>query len=298
MEAGVRLRLGVVVAVLVVLAGCSSPPSGGDTATPTAVDVPDDPPPGVDTLGVRDANALAAAHSRALENASSYTFERTHVERWANGTVRSRYDESLAYVQTADRFHYVRSVAGAGDRVRGLRSGRYERWSNGSVAVERFAPPDGESSARILTTVQGEFARIDRPVAVETTQSQTLYSLFVVSNGTDVRRVDGSYRIEAYDVNPRSAVNLAPPTGVRRSAASDVHDVSFVVLARPDGLVTAFELRYTASVAGDVVTVTRRVQYDDVGATTVPRPDWVERLVERCVAAGGSPDDARVCTNL
>ena len=293
---GVGVRVAVV--FLVVLAGCSSAPSDGDTATPTAADVPADPPPGVDALGVRDPNALASAHSRALENASSYTFERTHVERWANGSVRGRYDESLAYVQTADRFHYVRTVAGVTDRVRGLRSGRYERWSNGSVAVERFAPPDGEPSTRILTTVQGAFARLDRPVVVEPTQSRTLYSLFVVSNGTDVRRVDGGYRIEAFDVNPRSAVNLAPPTGVRRSAVRDVRDVSFVVLARPDGLVTAFELRYTASVAGDTVTVTRRVQYDDVDATAVPRPDWVERLVERCVAAGGSPDDARVCTNL
>lgn len=268
------------VLAVVLLAGCSSVTPSSEPTTPTVADVPADPPPGVSRLGDTDANRLASAHAAALRNESSYTLDRRYTERYANGTTRIELTESVAHDRSSQRFRYVQTLDGEPRLFPGRSTERYEQWSNGTLMVEAVTVRGADRSTHVLTGTNGEPVVYDVSSVVDVSRSWEIYALFVESNGTDVSRTSDGYRVEAVGMDPRTAAAVAPRFGVGQRGVTDAGGVTLEATIRPDGLVLSYELRYVATVDGEPVRATHRVDYSGLGTTSVPRPDWAQAAID------------------
>jgi len=275
---GRRLALVLLVAVVVVTAGCSGFAFGGGdrpVSTVTPAPVPSDDagayPVGLGPDGVTSPSLLGAAHADAL-NGTSYTLRMTRTVRYANGTLRS--DLRIEVALDADRTHFANvSVRGhAAPVLLGRPPASASFWSDGDVYLRRltrdnrtiyneYEPPDsyagtwrywvhtaalnGRPSADVTQTVAPFQTRTDRAATGDGTE-------YVVS-GDRLRRGD-----------------IGAPWSARRNA-------TLAARVTESGLVRAYRTEYTAMAGGERVRVTRTVRFDGVGNTTVGRPSWYDR---------------------
>jgi len=277
-----RLRTPVV-ALLLVLAGCSaapgfgpasSPPPPDGTVTPAPVPesgetrTPTGPIPGVSARGVSDPTRLVSAHEAALANAS-YTVRLTTTRRSANGTLRSRYRRVVRL--SGSRFHYVlHQTDRAGNRTRTSR-------------VERYG--DGDHLYLIATTGTETTYRVHEGGGGAPTLAATgpgrlglgwLLGL-LETNLTDTRTQNGTtlYRLVGGPLE-------GPP----------LRNLSLVAFVDARGVVREYHVSYAAVRDGELVRVRVDVAYTDIETTTVARPAWVAEAENATrTATRGPPGD-------
>jgi hypothetical protein len=155
---------GFVVAVLVVLAGCSGfagAPSGGsptDTLTPVPVPEADRQTrapaarstgtadrrlvPGVTTERLVDPFALVDAHLVGI-TAASYRARQTTTVRYPNGTLRTREVTTAQVGSGAERYQLSNEVTGPSAASVRAPPGRSDIWTDGDRFLSRFRPHDG-----------------------------------------------------------------------------------------------------------------------------------------------------------
>lgn len=242
-------RLSVLaLALVVVLAGCSgggtttAPPNAdgpGTTPTQTPVAVPDDAPPGITASGI-DADALVSAHTDALSQRNYTLSVRQRIgDGGLDVTALVGTDRSPALIDLATATANRTTYVGA-DAV-------YERRLDaGNQTVRRI---DTVSVPTGATYVQ-----------------QVLDDANFSYNGTVERDGRTLYRVDAHLDDLTRTFSDAEPVYFHGQ-----------LLVTESGIVT--DLTYDLSI--DVNQTRRelsvRATVTDIGATDVPRPDWVER---------------------
>lgn len=284
----------ILVAALVLVAGCSSPasaPTGTTTATATATaaPVPTDRPstflaPGVTPRGVADPVALARAHRRTLGRTSvTVRVEESH--RYANGTLRWR----RTATQRVDaggrtvRSHYVGAFEGStrdsgllSEFVRFPHATRVERYTVGGGAYHRYRFPSGD------TWYVG--ASSPDPRIVDPGLVPLFWAVDTRVTAREVRDGTTRYRLEGNEV--------ADPTTLERvfvgGRFADVRNVSLEATVDGRGVVHRYRLTYTLVRTDGVVALgTESVRFTDVGTTTVERPTWYAAAVNATGDWGG-----------
>lgn len=277
------IRLGLL-ALLAITAGC---PDVGGQASETSAPPPDvtpveadSYPPGIGPTGVSDSAALARAHSVAT-NTTGYALHSTRRISSPNGSLRSLL--SVRVRVSAERTYraVVRTAGAEGPVLLGKPPARATFWSNGSVYVRaftrdtettytRFVPPDGFTGTwRYWTTT----------------------AAFGGGGGHDyrtIRDVFGDIRpalVRSNESGGEYVYYLAGETAERpdfaKVGSGPVWNVSFDAAVTATGFVREFVLRYDRRLEGETVTVTWELSYHDVGSTTVERPSWLDRALER-----------------
>lgn len=287
---------GVLVVLLVVLAGCSSLPgddggppgtalgpgeeaAGSDAAWPptatasapagaTAVDVRDDDvtrlppsvamnyPPGVAPDGVYDVGLLTASHARRL-NQTSYTLEWTATAYGPDGAVRTRL------------VHHVESNAPAGRlqaRVNATGSDDDGEWAafraNGTTHVRGGDDlPDPPATANGNRTLRYDPARTPTVVAV-----LGAFDIDEVHRGRTGDRVRYLLRSD----------RLTDPDALVDAPDARVTNASLVVLLDGSAVVRHLEVEYDVHRNGTRIHHVRVLRVSLVGRTTVTRPAWVD----------------------
>ncbi|MFC7234785.1 hypothetical protein [Halosegnis marinus] len=261
----------LLVAVLLVLAGCNAPagePTVGESVT--AAPVPEVPttatPAGRFAPGVRDdgvdGTRLADAHERALANAS-YTVNQTLVRRYANGSLRWRYVTVGRFGATPGRFA---TVLDRTDREDGaLRTRTVRRYGDGERAYQSVTEGN-TTTAGLLRWPEGDPRdpgdvypdRLTNARAIERvfTLVETRRTGTVVVNGTRYARIE-------------SVANASVPP---------LWNVTVTALVSPEGLVREYRVAYDVTRDDGSVRSVVALSYTRVGETRVTPPPWVESI--------------------
>lgn len=275
-------RVVVLLAVLVVLAGCSGATpaaEAGETTTPeesTAVPVPTDAvwgvvAPGVDDGGVFDAVELASSHRSVLEG-RTVTIRRTLRATYPNDTVRG-WNETAVLGPDRERAYTVRRTDGT---VR-------ERWTNGSHVAERVV----EDGSVVFGSVRRSNG-FDRHT-VERVYERSLPGLFASLERARVERHDERDGLVRYRVTGHTGPLFEADTPL----GLDPERGALRILVDERGFVAEYALVYEATARdGTRVTVFERVEHLDVGTGEVPRPSWVAAVGDRPGGRAGSPPAA------
>ena len=244
-----RSRLVVVVGLLLVGAGCVAPTSQSA------------PPPGLDDDAVTDASALVRAHTSALES-RSFTVRSTTTTRPPDDDYRVVLNRTWRVDPTGP---FRGSVVGTSEAV-GDAPERYARhpderasWREGTTTYRRVSA-DGDATYRRVGLFN---ASVKLSAAL---QRQTLYRLNTRTEATVTPVTqDGSrlYRIDA-QLNDTAVTTNA----------------SMTLLVDTDGIVRTIRTNRTVQYRSGNRVVTRTVRIEDVGATTVERPDWYPEAVD------------------
>jgi hypothetical protein len=281
-----ELRRILLVAALVVVAGCSSPaspPTGATTATATATaaPVPTDRPstflaPGVTPRGVVDPVALATAHRRTLGR-TSVTVHVEESRRYENGTLRWR----RTATQRVDaggrtvRSHYVGEFEGP-RRGSGLLSGfvrfpdasRVERYTVDDGAYHRYRFPSGD------TWYVG--AASPDPQLVDPGLVPLFWAVETRMTAREARDGAARYRLEGSEIVDQTTLERV----FVDERFADVRNVSLEGTVDERGVVHRYRLTYTlVRTDGLLVRGVESVRFTDVGTTTVERPGWYAAAV-------------------
>ncbi|MFT4889392.1 MAG: hypothetical protein ACI9YT_000301 [Halobacteriales archaeon] len=303
--------LAVLVALLIVLAGCNafgvtdSPPESATsvpTVRPTPTEAPDSPstsageetttgtavagsyPPGVSGDGISAPFSLASAHEGAIDN-RSYTVRTAYEIRYHNGTVYAG-DRVAATVGPGDdsyqyrRYRYRRSVYGKATGVLGATNGTIHLYANGSVVFRRIVAGTNATEPFVVRDVNGD------PVPPHDVFPLAPYdrigTAFSRLSNVSVERVnDSTYRVRATESATESV-------RIRGFPIRNVSLETFTATITANGLVRKYRYRRRGTVEGHAVTVTKRYRYADVGNTTVEAPPWYDQAVENGTATANA----------
>ena len=269
-----RTASALVLAVTLVLAGCSgvTAPDGTPTRSVTPVPVPTDatPParataPGLSSRGVENASLLAAAHRRRLAD-TPFTERTVTTVRDGNGVLGRR---TLVVQHGPAAFRIVYDVEGGPRRdARSFGTVAAEVWSDDRTTVQSITDGDGSTRrARVPNGFYGEFVEPEARLYAQTLERAPLRRV-------DRRIVDGTarYVFVAEGIEPRAVFGLpgVSPTG----------NASLRAVVGADGVVHRVTLVFPAQYRGRSATVEHVFAYTRIGTTTAPRPSWYEEAVE------------------
>lgn len=254
-------------AVLAILAGCSSLPAGAQersTATLTPVSVPDQTPstadadervlaPGLTAAGVRDPGRLSRTHESTLEGQSFTVLDNTTVEG-SNGTL-SRWASRVRVTASRDRYHSFRVAETSSEYPVSALRPQLEIWFDGSSMYFRGVRDGNVTYARQRGNALGDLSHRDR-----------LYALYA-SFETRVERIDDGYRVVGTRLDSPTVLNAPLLLEAPRNA-------TFVAVLAPDGRVRRYRVAYDATFDDRRVRLNRRVRFSKVGTTNVSRPSW------------------------
>jgi hypothetical protein len=253
---GVR-HLALVVAALLVLAGCSGG-AGTPTAGVTPVPVPSDTP-------AAPANAAASeamkppwfiAATTATLGRVNYTVTEERRVYTMNGTLLSRYNRTTWVSPTGERLVRVRDEP---DTTRYL-----EVWVDDERVLLASVGPDGTYSAAVSGA---QAIRMREFYAPPHTRSQLVTVSRVVPL---VHR--GRVRVDRTSYTGRLA-DAAALDGVL--SGSDPRNLSVSVTVDNSGTIRRYLLEYDAAVRGERVRMERVVHYRAITQTRVDPPTWV-----------------------
>ena len=278
----------VLVATLLVLAGCSGAPgnvgsagnatsalqSGNATTGESGSSAANvSLPPGVSRTGITDPNGLATAHALLL-NKNSYTVNSTYVERYANGTTRVATSIDAQLAQNKSHYYSVFNASGNVERLLGSPSGSIQRWSDGR-RVYQAATLNNSTTYKVVYDRRTNVSSPRAELFLNPTSQNELALLFGAINTSAPQPVtrNGTALFRFRSVGLSQANLFTSAQGV-----SSPGNVSFVAYVDSRGLVHEYSLSYTARNDGTPITVNRTVRYSDVGSTTVPRPNWISKV--------------------
>lgn len=256
-------RAAVLLSLLVVLAGCTAIGLGPGSPTPAATATPawpDQLPPGVTTANVSGPLDLARAHTAALSG-RSFTYRSTVTVTTAEGigigTVRT-----VRRVDSAGRFvHRMRADGVVPTVVTDLRA--VDAYSNGTVVTIRFRR-DEANRTQVATVEESTIS------AYDVIQKGRLYSMLSATEPA----VEGPLTRGG-----TTYLHVKGTAGSTTLGITEASNVTYEALVEPSGLVHRYVVRYDANdtyYSGWEGRIERTVVYDDVGVTTVERPDWVD----------------------
>lgn len=263
-----RRRL-VLVAILLVLAGCSDVSFGGsgpeaapgDTvtpvpvteteATPNGTDAGDDLPPGVDADGDVDPAVLWASHVSSL-GGESYTW----TVRFENGGSDGRFVRRALVDGETFRVEQTRPEPGPNTSLYVNESGGFLR----SVA-------GGETSYERLRVAGGPEQYVFADEAVRRFLDGPQFDVTTVE-----RRGETYYRLHA-------ARGAAP--AALDGPRAEVTNYTATAYVAPEGFVRTLAVEYDRLVRGHRARVSLRFDYSDVGSTAPVPPEWVSNVSER-----------------
>jgi hypothetical protein len=266
-------RPALLLAAVVVLAGCTAFGTGPTSPTLTATPVwPDELPPGMTTTTVTEPLRLVRAHTAALGD-TSFTYRQTETVRTVDGI-------RLGVVRTERRVgpdgtfvHRMRVEGVVPTAVTHLRA--VDVYSNGTVTVIRFRQ-DGENQTLVSPADEAEMT------AGDVVRMGILYSMFSTTDPA----VTGPLRR-----NGTTYLHLRGANGTATIGFTEATNASFEALVAPSGLVYRYAVAYDVNdtYQGWQGRVHRTVVYDDVGTTTVERPGWVSGAIRNAtrVPPGG-----------
>lgn len=272
----------LLVAGLLVLAGCGGLGGGTPTPAPTApaettAGADAFVAPGVTREGIADPDALARAHGAAVEG-RSYVLASERVARYPNGTLRSRLTVRVAL--GADHgYRATASTAGPeAPTFLGDPPATGTFWSNGTTYARRFT--HGER------TVYNEFEPRQNGAGTWSYWVRTVPFGGRQSDPVSFYRAvfwsARSWSVERRPANGTAAYRLVA-TGTTESGfdpdVTRLRTARLVADVAPSGLVRTLSLRYAGESAGAPVRVRWTVRYRGVGSTAVARPPWLGRAL-------------------
>ncbi|WP_178915954.1 hypothetical protein [Natronomonas gomsonensis] len=273
----------LLVALLVVLAGCSGLPVGQPAeSTETVTPVPERSlapsyPPGVTDRGVEAPDATASAHVDRLAE-TSYTLTSNRTVR-TNGTLDSFFSVRVDLDDERNYHAKARTDGPDGPEFLGRPPATAEFWSGEETHIRKLTR-DGETTYDEIESGPGRVSTWrywtrtapfgDRQGSVFRTVRDVVGSFTwrVDSEGTgDMTQ----YRLEA-DEYASTAFAPSEVTAVRNASASATVSQS--------GLVRSIHMRYVGTIDGETVVVERTIRWENVGNTSVERPPWYDRALE------------------
>jgi hypothetical protein len=274
----------ILVAVLVVLAGCGGVLGGGggsDTVeTFTPVPVPTDEPtptpvpqlaPGLTGQGIENASALVVA-SKSFYRNRSFTTRANFTVLASNGTVLARSTGTLHAGPAGEGFRYVSERNGGSALINtSTEPVRTEAWWDGERYFLKQTYANGTTTYRRLPIDDGQtgygFAIGGVPGILESvgTANTTVANRFT-RNGTMLYRVRGIARTEWRG------------------------NVSFRLLVDSRGVIHEYWTVYQIPFRGNNSTVVRETQFSAVNTTDAPeRPSWVDEALNQTTPIPENP---------
>lgn len=262
----------VILALALLVAGCNAPADPGSptrlTPAPLLETGPVEVAPGVTEAGVADPTALQDAHINRLAN-EGFTLRRVRTERYGNGTLRAQ-TTLVARFPGDGRYYVARTFAGPAHN----RIGTAERVlqygdANGTVRLVR-APNGTVLSRSVRRAPSGAVPRtglLAAPFAGRTVTLVARGAAFGPPTPLDSR---SAYRLRADAVADRAAVrSLLSPT-----LMDSLGNLTATLVVTEQGLIARLTIAYTVERDGEIIRVSRKVRYINVGTTTLDRPRW------------------------
>lgn len=229
---------------------------GGDTATATKTST------GTPSGG----DSEAEAHQAALQEAGSYTLR---VEATSLGTT-SR-GGTVTDVSTSRLTGSQKTNVATGET--------YAEWSVGSSSssFEYYVPPNSDTAFQNIggrtrevsadETLLFEFARITDPDSETSTQLVTNFSAYgEAGTGSTPLGPATKYVIDDADDLPADAI----------ARYDEIKSVEMTLWVDKDtGIIAKYQYQYTIVLAGEEVTLDGLINIEDIGSTTIEKPDWV-----------------------
>jgi hypothetical protein len=278
-----RRALGaMLVAVLVVLAGCSGVFGGGgeptETVTPAAVPTDEPTPtpvpqlaPGITGEGIENRGALLNAHGSLLQNTSFTTTSNTTTVA-ENGSVLVQWTSTLRAGPDGEGFYSVSERNGSYEYPTGAIPVRTEGWSDGERVFLQRTYANGTTTHERLRNDAEELrynlAQGELQFRLESFGSNnTAVTERLSRNGSTLYRINGTS--QPYGPDNTSLSVLADDRGV-------VH--SYRTVQRP-----SFDENISHSVSTG--------RFFAIGSTDLPeRPSWVDEAMNRTSAASGATE--------
>ncbi|MEF8784236.1 MAG: hypothetical protein V5A54_14260 [Haloarculaceae archaeon] len=268
------------VALLVVLAGCSGVPVvQPEESTETVTPIPERSPapsypPGMTDRGVEAPDVTASAHADRLAE-TSYTLSSNRSVR-ANGTMKSFFSVRVALDDERNYHTRARTNGPDGPEFLGRPPATAEFWSDGETHLRKLTR-DGETTYDELESGPGRVSTWrywtrtapfgDRQGSVFRTVRDVMES-FVWRIDTERTGDTTQYRLEADEY---TSTAFAP------SEVTDVRNVTASATVTQSGLVRSIHMRYIGTIDGETVLVERTIRYENVGNTSIERPEWYDR---------------------
>lgn len=270
-----RVTAVVAISVCLVVAGCAGF-AGGDggprTVNPALAETPTETPTppggyptGVDRDGV-DTEELIAAHRTALGN-GSWTVTLTRTVAGENETI----ERSQAVVRVDGP-----NLLYGFERVRGENRLATAHWSNATASASRRV------SWRGNVTLSANPSEAGGPTGLDPTGGAWLSAIFV-----DMR---AEYAGTEQTADGPITVLEATAGRIERSGVPDRRQVRLRARVDSAGVVRSVVLQYDVFLGDDPATIRIALRTDEVGTTTVPRPDWVDRALANATTANESDE--------
>ena len=260
-----RALLTVGCALLVVLTGCGgllggNSPNTSERPTPAAVPTDQpfaDPPSGLTVDRITDPQALAAAHTDALDE-SSFTV-RTQA-RWQSVNGSKTLTQTEQYHVAANHRQWTSTTASR-TNVRNGPSRTIDSWYNGTHSVYRLRHND--------TTI-GFDGPVRDPSASPPTERRTLSLAYASATNATIATTGGRIQIRT----------TRPPASTKFTAlpVENVSDWTFTATLTDDGRLIEYQVTYTATVPvlNDIKVIGETIVSFAVPAEMdVDRPNWV-----------------------
>lgn len=254
------------------LRGSEAPPLEANAGAPQ------DFPPGLGGDRVENPTVLSRTHRDLLLGAGSWT-QHTSTTVYVNGTQTVSSERTARVSERGNRAAGSVQVTGERPGVFDLYGPDLSYWANESLTYVRFRDSNRTSAIE----------RDDRypvPFDVESTEWWTLYRLF----GQTDTSFEGSIERDGttlYRVVGTKSVYYDSPFG-------DVRDVTLSALVTGDGLVEEYVVTFLRSAGDRETRVVVRVEYTEVGTTTVARPAWIPERPDNVSQAPDTATDAGV----
>lgn len=251
-----QLTLLGMLGLLVVVSGCSMVPSGPSGATPEQI------APGLSETGIEDPDTLTRAHGDYLKN-HSYTIVTTETITDENGSVINE-RRTRATVTSGFGAYYFEQYDSTDNETRPTLA-LYFDGGTGWYARQR-------ADGREIGTFSSDDPWADfvsRSSEVDPLRS-IMDSFSTTVSGQGELNGKTLYYVQSTDFHDRY---LGP-----RQVTDDLQYADFSANVDSEGVVHEYELTQTGTEnrTGDTLTSKRRVQYINLGETTVKRPEWAD----------------------
>ncbi|MDZ7700789.1 MAG: hypothetical protein U5J98_01280 [Halobacteriales archaeon] len=264
-------RSALLLSLLVVLAGCTAIGLDAGSGTPDRTATPEWPeplPPGMTTEVVANPLDLARAHTAVLTG-QSFTYRETVVVETTDGIQLGTVETVRRVAPDGAFVHRMRVEGVVPTVVTQLRA--VDAYSNGSRVVIRFRRAE-ENTTLVTSAAESPM------IANDVIGKGPIYSVLSSTEPTvagPLRRGGTTY------------LHVRGDGGATRFGFVEATNVSFEALVAPSGLVHRYAVSYRAngtSYTGWEGRIVRTVTFDEVGSTTVERPDWVAEALPNATA--------------
>ncbi|WP_436931921.1 DUF7537 family lipoprotein [Halosimplex halobium] len=275
-----RTAVLALVGALAVTAGCSGV-MDGTTATPE----------------VTDTAAWTPTESAASSTATGATGTARTATARATATAPSFLDQHIARLRAAGnvtvRTTTEQTVSNGDQSVTQTQSRDVQIDFESGRVLSKFEPLAGDGRERYRNASGATFTRLGGDSFLGPERSEELGTetyAGIVAGDADALERNGTGRVDGVSGTVYTVDSIAAAgEGYSNLDPENVTAFEVTYVVDDEGYVSYQRVNVTFAAEGRTVTYSSRRRFVDVGATTVPRPDWVSEA--RAVAARPDPDD-------